>query len=85
MTRIEFAPAVTSGLDRTIDYLFQHDIRDAASRIQNIIRAIGVFEHNPLIDRQARGYLALHVYVTEIDTAFVLALRSQTEAGCTPP
>ncbi len=34
-----------------------------------------------VIGRQSRGYVALYRYVEEIDTAFVLALRSQREAG----
>ncbi|MSQ87716.1 MAG: type II toxin-antitoxin system RelE/ParE family toxin [Betaproteobacteria bacterium] len=34
-----------------------------------------------LIGRRSRGYLALYRYVTEIDIVFVLALRSQREAG----
>ena len=58
--------------------------------------AIDVLEHNPLIGRpiagekrelvigrRSRGYVALYRYVAEIDTVFVLALRSQREAGYT--
>jgi plasmid stabilization system protein ParE len=94
MTRIEFAPAVADDIDRIIDHLLQHGIKDATARIQDIIRAIDVLDHNPLIGRpvegdkrelvigrHAHGYIALYVYVEEIDTVFVLALRSQTEAG----
>lgn len=94
MARIEFAPAITDDIDRIIDHLVQHDIKDAATRIQDIIRAIDVLDHNPLIGRpaeggkrelvigrHARGYIALYMYVEEIDMVFVLALRSQTEAG----
>jgi hypothetical protein len=53
-----------------------------------------VLERNPFIGRPAeadkrdlvigrgpRGYLALYRYVSEVDTVFVLALRSQREAG----
>lgn len=94
MAWIEFAPAVADDIDRIIDHLLQHDIQDAAARIQDIIRAVDVLDHNPLIGRpvegskrelvigrHARGYIALYAYVEEIDTVFVLALRSQTEAG----
>lgn len=35
-----------------------------------------------VIGRHAHGYLALYVHVEAIDTVFVLALRSQGEAGC---
>jgi plasmid stabilization system protein ParE len=53
-----------------------------------------VLAHNPLIGRpvsggkrelvigrKAQGFLALYQYVDEIDTVFVLAVRSQREAG----
>ena len=96
MTRIEFAPEVADDIDRIIDHLLQHEVSDAASRIQDIVRAIDVLERNPLIGRpvdalkrelvigrHARSYIALYVYVT--DTAFVLALRSQSEAGYARP
>ena len=55
-----------------------------------------MLETNPLIGRPARrrmreliigrcsrGHVALDRYVAEIDTVFVLALRSQREAGYT--
>lgn len=96
MTRIEFAPEVADDIDRIIDHLLQHEVSGAASRIQDIVRAIDVLERNPLIGRpmdalkrelvigrHARGYIAVYVYVT--DTAFVLALRSQSEAGYARP
>jgi toxin ParE1/3/4 len=31
--------------------------------------------------RGSRGYIALYRYVVEVDTVFVLAVRSQREAG----
>ncbi len=53
-----------------------------------------MLEHNPLIGRHANndkrelvigrrshGYVALYRYIVEIDTAFVLAIGSQKEAG----
>jgi len=36
-----------------------------------------------VIGRRSRGFVALYRYVAEIDTVFVLALRSQREFGCT--
>ena len=98
MTRIEFAPVVVDDIDRIIDHLLQHEVSDATARIQDVVRAIGILERNPLIGRpvdaikhelvigrHARGHIGLYVYVTVIDTAFVLALRSQTEAGYSRP
>ena len=94
MARIELAPEVAGDLDRIFDYLAQHDPDGATSRIREIIQAISVLETNPLIGRPARrnnrelvigrrsqGYVALYRYVPAVDTVFVLALRSQREAG----
>lgn len=96
MSRIELAPEVGEDLDRIFDHPTQHDAAGAPSRIREIIQAIAVLEQNPLIGRpvyrdtkelvigrRSRGYLALYRYVAEIDTVFVLALRSQREAGYT--
>lgn len=94
MSRIELAPELTDDFDRILDHLVQYEVEDAPSRIREIIEAIDVLEHNPLIGRpvetdkrelvigrRSRGYVALYRYVAEIDTVFVLALRSQREAG----
>jgi hypothetical protein len=34
-----------------------------------------------VIGRRAHGYVALYRYVEEVDTAFILAIRGQREAG----
>jgi len=94
MSRVELAPQAGDDLDRILDHLFQHEVADAPSRIQDIIRAIDVLERSPLIGRPvradlsglvtgrgARGYVALYRYVAELDTVFVLAVRGQKEAG----
>ena len=94
MSRIEFASDVAYDIDRIVDHLIHHDVDNAASRVEAIVHAINVLESNPLIGRPApgdmrelvigrrsRGYIALYRYIAEIDTVFVLALRSQVEAG----
>jgi len=94
MSRIELAPEIADDFDRIFDHLAQFAATDAAARIQDIIEAIGVLEHNPLIGRpvdsdkrelvigrRSRGYVALYRYVAAIDTVFVLGLRGQKEAG----
>lgn len=94
MTRIEFAPEVVQDFDRIVDHLLAHQVEDAISRIEDIVRAIDVLERNPLIGRagradfrelvigrRTRGYVALYRYVVEVDTVFVLAIRGQKEAG----
>ncbi len=94
MSRIELAPEVGEDFERICDHLARYDIEDSSSRIREIIQAIAVLEHNPLIGRpvyqdkrelvigrRSRGYVALYRYVVEIDTVFVLAIRSRREAG----
>lgn len=94
MTRIELAPAVADDFDRILDHLSQYEVADAPTRIEEIVKGISVLEYNPLmgrvahdemrelvIGRQSRGYVALYCYVPEIDAVFVLAIRSQREAG----
>lgn len=94
MARIELAPELADDLERILDHLVRHDIRDAGVRMHEIIQAFDVLETNPLIGRSAandkreliigrrsRGYVALYRYLPEVDTVFILALRSQREAG----
>ena len=94
MSRVELAPEVGDDLDRIVDHVFEHQVADAPSRIEDIIKAIDVLEHNPLIGRPvradlrelvigrgARGYVALYRFVAELDTVIVLAIRGQKEAG----
>ena len=102
MSRIELAPEVRDDFDRILDYLAQYHVENPVLRIweipvlrvREIIEALNVLEHNPLIGhpanndkrelvigRRSHGYVALYRYVAEIDTVFVLAVRSQREAG----
>ena len=98
MARIELAAQVGDDLDRILDHLVTHDAAETTARIGQIIQAIDVLESNPLlgrpardetreliIGRQSRGYVALYRSVPEIDTVFILAIRSQREAGYRDP
>ena len=94
MSHIELAPEVADDFERILDHLAQYQVENPALRIREIIEAINVLEHNPMIGRPANndkrelvigrrthGYVALYRYITEIDTVFILAIRSQKEAG----
>ena len=89
MARIELAPEVVEDFDRIIEHLELHQSANAPQRIREIIFAIDVLEHNPLIGRpvangkrkliigrDAHGYVALYCYLLEADTVLVLAIRS---------
>ncbi|NRF66180.1 type II toxin-antitoxin system RelE/ParE family toxin [Aquincola sp. S2] len=94
MARVELAPEVLDDFDRIVGHLVAQGIDDAAARIQEAIAALDVLEHSPMlgrpvgddlrelvIGRRARGFVALYRYVPEAEFVFVLAVRSQKEAG----
>lgn len=94
MARVELAPEVFDDFDRFFDHMAQFEVDDAPQRIGDIIEAIQILVHSPLIGRKvrggkrelvigrdSRGYVALYRYVPDIDTVFVLAIRSQRESG----
>ena len=98
MAQIEFAPEVTDDFNRIFDHLFGHDADDAPARIQDIIAAVDVLGRSPQIGRRcegghrelvigrgSRGYIALYRYLAAVDMVFVLAVRSQREAGFARP
>jgi plasmid stabilization system protein ParE len=94
MSHIELASEIGDDFERILDHLAHNQVENPALRIQEIIEAINVLEHNPMIGRPANngkrelvigrrsyGYVALYRYIGEIDTVLVLAIRSQKEAG----
>ena len=94
MPHIELAPEVGDDFARILDHLAQYQVENPESRIREIIEAISVLGHSPMVGRPAKndkrelvigrrshGYVASYRYVVEIDTVFVLAVRSQREAG----
>lgn len=94
VARVELARGIVENFDRILDHLANYQIQNAAERIGEIITALDVLELNPLIGRRvangtrelvigrrSKGYLALYRYVPEMDIVFVLAIRSQREAG----
>jgi toxin ParE1/3/4 len=94
MTRIELAPAVLGDFDRFLAHLASFENGNSEGRISEIVQAIDILTHSPLIGRKVKdgkrelvvgrgshGYVALYRFVPQIDTVFVLALRSQRELG----
>jgi plasmid stabilization system protein ParE len=94
MARIEVAPEVLEDFERFLDHMARFAVEDAAARIADIVQAIQILAHSPLIGRpvkggmrelvigrDSRGYVALYRFVASMDTVFVLAIRSQRERG----
>ena len=97
MARIELAPEVFDDFDRFFDHMARFEIGDAPERIGEILQAVQILASSPLIGRPvkggkrelvigraSRGYVALYRYVADIETVFVLAVRSQRESGYKP-
>jgi plasmid stabilization system protein ParE len=94
VARIELAPEVFDDFDRSLEHLSQFHQQEVAERVGEIVEAIQVLAHSPLIGRplragmrelaigaKSRGYVALYRFVPDLDTVFILAVRSQREAG----
>lgn len=94
MTRVRLTHGVVEDLDRFVEHLYRHEIDAAEARAGEIISALDVLADNPLIGRPAgadkfelligrgsRGYLALYRYLPLIDSALILAIRAQCDAG----
>lgn len=94
MARLVLAPQIQDDIERIFRFLFEHAPNSAADQVATIIAALDVLETSPRIGRPVEtgkreliistgtsGYVALYQYVPELDTVFVLALRSQREAG----
>lgn len=94
MATIQLAPEVGEDFQRILNHLNEFKVEKPGQRIEEIIEAIDILTNNPLIGRPAEsglrelvigrrshGYIALYRYISEIDTVFVLAIRSQSEAG----
>lgn len=94
MARVELAPEVLEDFDRFFDHLARFEVVDAPARIAEIVQAIQILTHSPLIGwpvrggkrdlvigKDSRGYVALYRFLARIDTVFVLAIRSQRETG----
>jgi plasmid stabilization system protein ParE len=85
---------VFDDFDRIFDHLAEFGSNDTASRVADTVHTVQVLAHSPLIGRKVRGgkrelvvgqgvrgYVALYRYIADIDTVFILAIRSQREAG----
>jgi len=94
MTQIELASEVLDDFDRFIEHLARFEGIDIPQRLSEVMQAIEILGHSPLIGRPvkagkrelligrgSRAYVALYRYVGDIDTVFVLALRSQRKVG----
>ena len=94
MARVELAPNVFDDFERFFDHMARFEVADAPARIGEIVQAIQILTHSPLIGRpvkggrlvlvigpDSRGYVALYRFVSSTDTVFVLAIRSRRQSS----
>ena len=94
MARIVLSSGIDEDFERIFAFLFEHALDSTIERIGAIVAALDILESSPYIGRPtdngkrelvistgASGYVALYRYVPELDTVFVLAVKSQREAG----
>jgi plasmid stabilization system protein ParE len=94
MARVELAPEVLDDFERFLGHMARFEVQDAPGRIGEIVQAIQILTHSPLIGRpvkggkrelvigrDSQGYVALYRFVASIETVFILAIRSRREAG----
>lgn len=92
--RLELAPEVFDDFERFFEHMAQFEVTDGPGRIEQIVQSLQILTLSPLIGRPvkggkrelvighgSRGYVALYRYVADLDTVFVLAIRSQRERG----
>ena len=97
MARVIYASRALSDLERLTDFLLRDEPVAALGTVNLIIEAVQILANHPLIGRAAEqglrelvisrgrsGYVALYSYEEERDTALVLSVRHQREAGYAP-
>lgn len=90
MSRIELTPEVGDDFDYILDHIAEYQVGNPVLRIREIIEALNVPKHNPMIGRPTNNdkrelvigrNVALYRYIAKIGTVFVLVVRIQQEAG----
>lgn len=92
MAQVVLSEQMQADFDRIFDFLFEYAPDTAVDRIKAIVAALDILESSPLIGRPvengkrelviatgASGCVALYRFVPELDTVFVLGVRSQRE------
>ncbi len=89
---------VADDFGRFIEHMARFQVRNPAARIRQIVKATRVLGDSPLIGRlvedgdrefvirlRSQSYVARYRFDASADTVFILAIRSQSEAGYKRP
>ena len=98
MAKISYSGRALTDLDRILDFLEENGEKAQTEALDLIVEAVNILARHPLVGRPAEsglreliisqgrtGYVALYSYQAESDTALVLAIRHQREAGFRHP
>ena len=94
MTRLVLSARAANDLDRLAEFLAKSLPQEADKTADVVVEALGILKNHPgvgrafgpglrelVISRGRSGYLALYKYNESTDTAVVIAIRHQREAG----
>ena len=94
MAEIVLLPAVADDLERVLLHLRSYDVPAPDRRVRELIDALDILSHAPLIGRPVRdgtrelivgtgtrGYIARYRYSARDDRVEIVAIRAQREAG----
>jgi toxin ParE1/3/4 len=91
MARVIIAPQIQADIDRIFVFLFENVPDSAAALVAVIVSTIDVLETSARVGRPtdgskrelviSTGASGLYQYLPELDTVFVLAIRSQREVS----
>lgn len=94
MARLSYSGQALADLERISDFLLPEGIEVALDILDLIDEALSILRRHPLIGRPVgihlreliisrgkTGYVALYSFEEEFDTALILAIRHQREAG----
>jgi len=94
MARVQITVRALADLERSFDFLAEHNPKLARERMLSVRRALELLADHPLLGRQAEdgrrelilsrgrfGYVAKYRWVPAEDVILILAVRHQLEAG----
>ena len=94
MAAVQLSPRAVTDLERTFEFIAEHDPTASFATIKDVREAVHLLARHPLIGRLIdthcrelviskgrTGYVALYRWFEATETALVLRIRHQTEAG----
>jgi toxin ParE1/3/4 len=81
MARVELTPEVLDDFDRFFDHMTRFEVQDMPARIDEIVQAIQILTHSPLIGRPVKNSKREMVIGRNSRGYFALSDSSERRAG----